>query len=47
MGDEEISRDRVELVLVSLSNMYLELDSISIGASRHSSCSTLYCLLTT
>jgi len=36
-----------ELVLASLSDSYLELEAISVSASRPSSCLTLYYLLTT
>ena len=46
-GDENVYRGRAELVLVSPSDSYSELESISVGASGPSSCSTLHCLLTT
>ena len=36
-----------ELVLASVCNSYSELEAIFISASRLSSCSTLYYLLTT
>ena len=36
-----------ELVLALLSNLYSELEAISISASRLFSCPILYCLLTT
>ena len=35
-----------EIMLASLSNLYLELEAISVSVSRLSSCSILYCLLT-
>ena len=38
---------RVELVLVLFSDLYLLLDSISVGISRLSSCLISYYLLTT
>ena len=34
-------------VLASLSDLYLELEIISVGVSEPFSCSTLHCLLTT
>ena len=38
---------RVKPVLVSLSDLYLELESILVDISKPSSCSILYCLLAT
>ena len=37
---------REEVVLALLSDLYLELDTISVGAGGLSSCSNLYYLLT-
>ena len=47
VGSEEMWGDRVELVLVLLSNLYLSSNSILVGVSGPSSCTTWYCLLTT
>jgi len=44
---DDIYRERTKLVLVSSSNLYLLLDSISISTSRPSSSSASYYLLTT
>ena len=43
-GGEDVYREGAELVLVSPSDLYSELESISIDASGPFSCSTLYLL---
>jgi len=45
--DDDIKRDKVELVLVFLSDSYLELNSNLVSTSRLSSSSILYYLLIT
>jgi len=47
IGNDDIYNRRTELVLVSPSNSYSELDSISVSVNRSTSSSALYCLLTT
>ena len=47
MGGREGCGDRAEPVLVLLSDLYLLLNSISVGASGPSSCPTSHCLLIT
>jgi len=47
VGDDEVYRERVELVLVSLSDLYSELDLISVCVSKFSSSFISYFLLTT
>ena len=47
VGSEDVYKERTEPVLVSLSDLYSELESISISVSRPSSCPILYHLLTT
>ena len=47
VDSEDVYKERTEPVLVSLSDLYSELESISVSVSRPSSCPTLYCLLTT
>jgi len=48
VGGEDIYRGNKEgLVLASLSDLYSELETISVSISGPSSCSTLHCLLTT
>ena len=39
-------KERINLILDLLSNLYSELDAISVDTSRPSSCSILYCLPT-
>ena len=39
-GGERVSRDRAKPMLVSLSDLYLLLDSISVGVSEPSLCLT-------
>jgi len=47
IGKDDVYIDNGEkVVLALLSNLYSELDAISVGTSRPSSYSTLYCLLT-
>jgi len=40
VGNNEVYRSRAELILASLSDLYSELDSISVNISRPSSSST-------
>ena len=48
VGEDDIyNNSRKKLVLVLLSDLYLELEVISISVSGLSSCSILHCLLTT
>jgi len=47
VGGENVYKGRVEPVLVSLSNSYSELESISVDISGLFSYFTLHCLLTT
>jgi len=47
IGDENVYGDIIELVLVFSSNLYSELDLISVSASELSSNSALHYLLTT
>ena len=44
IGNGVWCKKRVDLILNSLSNLYSELDAISVDTSRPSSYSTLYCL---
>ena len=44
VSGEDIYKKRAELVLVSLSDLYSELDSISVDVSRLSFYSTSHCL---
>jgi len=46
-GEDMYRDNREEIVLISLSDLYLELEAILVSASRPSSCPTLYYLLTT
>ena len=46
IGDGVWCKEKVDLMLNLLSNLYSELDAILVGTSRPSSCSTLYCLPT-
>jgi len=46
VGSDEQCEKRVDSVLDLFSDLYSELDTISIGISRPSSCSILYYLLT-
>ena len=46
-GDNVYIGSGDKIVLASLSNLYSELDAISVGTSGLFFCSTLYCLLTT
>jgi len=45
--DNDIYKGRVVLVLVFFSELYSELDLISVGVSKPSSCSTSHHILTT
>ena len=48
IGRDDIYKDNEEkLVLASLSDLYLELEAISVSASRPSSCPILHYLLIT
>jgi len=47
VGNEKWCDERVDPVLDLLSDLYLLLNSISVGVSGLSSCPTLHCLLTT
>ena len=47
IDDENVYKGRVEPVLVSFSNSYSELESISVDISGPFSHFTLHCLLTT
>jgi len=47
IGDEDIYKEKVEPILVSPSDSYSELDSISVCVSRSSSSPALHFLLTT
>ena len=46
-GDDVYIGSGDKIVLASLSNLYSELDAISVDTSGLFFCSTLYCLLTT
>ena len=47
VGNGKQCKKRADPVLDSLSNLYSELDAISVGVSELSSCPTSRCLLTT